>query len=114
MIIFTTSNIYKARPKRISFAENWANMEVCLAEVNDDFDLKRRHLDRLEIYFWWELSSGYFDPLEFDYDYWAYYGIVKGIERVYNVSKEKNIAMAIHTLAANIGEDPIDFFDSQS
>lgn len=113
MIIYTNSNIEKINPNRLSKVIEHASAKVCLAEVPDEFNLSQDKMLKHGIDFWYELSIGYFNHEDFDYEYFldSKQNIVEAIERTYNVAKERNIALAIHTLSNQIGEDAIDFFN---
>ena len=111
MIVFTTSEIEIYNPTRMSDLEEYYNKKVCLEEVPNDFSLTEEEMLKNGIDFYWECGEGYLDSRIFDYEYYATFGLINGIERTYNISKEKNIAMAIRTLADNIGEDIIELFN---
>lgn len=106
MIILTTPSIKHVHPKRISSVVKYAGSDFCLAEVDDNISLTQQRMNKYKIPFWWELGAGHIDSEEWDYDAKYKGGLIEGIEWVYSLSKEKNIAIGIYEIARNAGLDP--------
>lgn len=111
MIIFTTSNISKIQPNKLSSIVNYAGSNFCLAEVHDEFDLVKEVMDMFDISFWWQLGPGYIDGEQWDLDDTFKGGLVEGIELVYGLSKESNIALAIYQISNYYSLDPFELWE---
>lgn len=113
MIIYTTESIKKLNPRKVSSQVNYGYLTSCLAEVDDTFNLSQKEVDNYDLGFWWAIDGmAYIDVEEWDYEAKYKGGLVEGIEWVYSLSKENNIAMVINTLARNAGLSPFELWDS--
>jgi len=110
MIIYTTANIKKVNPKKISSILNYCG-ENCLAEVDDDFNMTLEEITDLGIDFWYELGQGYIDATEYDIKKKWDGGLIEGIENVMDLSKERNIAMSIREIANYNYIDPFELWE---
>lgn len=111
MIILTTPEIYKVRPLKQSSTIEGKYQDYCLAEVPDEFNLTEEEMESNNIAFWYELADGYFDVEKYDYDYYKNRGLVEGVSLTYDISKEKNIALAIYVVCKGIDKEPMNYWE---
>lgn len=111
MIILTTPEIANFNPKRQSSTEHWTYQDYCLAEVDDSFCPTEAKMEEEGLDFWWALSDGHFNVDEFvESQQYTTSGLIELIAWTYDISKEVNLAMAIHTICKNIGGCPFEFW----
>ena len=110
MIILTTPNIKKFNPIRQSSVVIWAQQNYCLAEVDDGFLLSESEMESKQLDFWWELTAGYFDVEMFEHKS-IDETLIHEIAYTYDISKEKNIAMAIYEVSRHFGEPPFELWE---
>jgi len=98
MIILTQPGISAFKPSKVSTTVTSFGIQYCLATVPDDFDVSERQMKKAGIDFWWAVTGSLLDA--------SYYklrkykgGLVTGILDQVGVSKEINIAYAIHSIA---------------
>jgi len=111
MIIFTTPEISKIKPIRQSSTIHYGGVTRCLAEVHDEFDLVEEVMDMYNISFWWTLGPGYIDGEQWDLEDKFNGGLVEGIEWIYGLSKESNIALAIYQISNHYSLDPFELWE---
>lgn len=112
MVILTTENIKNIDYKKVSSVVEYGLSKFCLAEVDDSFNFSQKEVDEHDLGFWWAIDgAAYIDTEQWDYDQKYKGGLIEGIELVYNLSKENNIAMVINTLAHNAGLCPFELWE---
>lgn len=112
MKILTQPGIIKTGlTSNISETIDWLGNEYCIAYVPDGFNLNEKEMKIIGVDFWWELCPGYFDPILYDEDIFNDRGLIVGVYETYNVSKEKNIAMAIYEITRFLNQDPIEYWN---
>ncbi len=99
MIILTTPEISKLEPTKMSSVVEYGYSTFCLAEVPDDFEIEEEEMDSLDITFWYPLTGSQIDPTEYRSSYKWKGGMPQAAMEDYNLSKERNIAFIIHSVA---------------
>ncbi len=114
MIILTTDGIRTFNYPNVSSTVEYGGQVFCLAEVPDNFSVNDKIMKACDIGFWWAVAGGTFIDTElWDYEQKFKGGLVEGIEFIYSLSKENNIAMTINVLAQNAGVPPFELWEKQ-
>jgi len=111
MIIYTTPEIAKLNPKRISTIVTYAGSDSCIAEVPDDFDIDVPEMEDFGIAFWYEVAPGTMGTDDWEPDWKSKGGFLEMMDNCYLLTKIHTQAMALAVIANHEGKDPFDIWE---
>jgi len=111
MIIYTTPEIVKLGPERISTIVTYAGSESCIAEVPNDFDIDVPEMEDLGIVFWYEVAPGTMGTEDWEPDWKSEGGFPEMMDCCYSLTKEVNKAMTLAVIANYEGKDPFEIWE---